>query len=74
MITQSEDFYNDPDKTYNETLRFLELPEHHLDEYEAVLKGEYPPMKDETRRKLSEFFEPLNEELYKLIGENYGWR
>jgi len=74
MIVKSEDFYSDPDEKYNDVLRFLGLPEHHLEEYEVVLKGEYPPMNDETRKQLSDFFKQPNEELYELIGENYGWQ
>lgn len=31
-------------------------------------KGDIPPIKEETRKKLQEYFEPYNEELEKFTG------
>jgi hypothetical protein len=33
----------------------------------------YPAMDDATRKLLSDFFEPYNQQLYRLIDEDYGW-
>jgi len=33
----------------------------------------YHAMDDATHRLLADFFEPYNQQLYRLIGENYGW-
>jgi hypothetical protein len=33
----------------------------------------YPAMDDATRRILADFFEPYNQQLYRLIDEDFGW-
>ncbi len=34
---------------------------------------DYPAMDDATRRLLTDFFEPYNQQLYRLIDEDFGW-
>ena len=43
--------------------------------YAALKKRKYqkPNMNPQTRKKLSEFFKPYNEKLYKFLGIDYGW-
>ena len=33
----------------------------------------YPDMTNKTRKKLIEFFKPHNEQLYKLIDQEFKW-
>ena len=37
------------------------------------LAQDYPPMGDDIRGALAEFFVPYNQQLYRLIGEDYDW-
>ena len=34
---------------------------------------DYVAMDDATRRLLTDFFEPYNRQLYRLIGEDFSW-
>ena len=34
---------------------------------------DYSPMDDATRRVLTDFFEPYNQQLYRLIDQDFGW-
>ena len=38
------------------------------------LARDYPAMSDAVRKLLADFFAAYNERLYRLIGEDYGWR
>ena len=75
LIIQSEEFLRNTSKIYNQVLEFLNLPRWELPEYEEVGRAEYkqPKMKDETRKKLIEFFRPHNQRLYEFLGVNYHW-
>lgn len=58
---------------------FLELPRFTLPDTTpkntAKQRGRKPePMADKTRRKLREFFEPHNKELFDLIGQTLDWQ
>ena len=41
--------------------------------YEVFRAAKYSEMNPSTRKKLSEFFKPYNEKLYKLIDQNFYW-
>ena len=34
---------------------------------------DYPALDDATRRTLTEFFDPYNQQLYRLIDEDFAW-
>ena len=48
-------------------MNFLEIPEIDFKKYEVFRAAKYSEMNPSTRKKLSEFFKPYNEKLYKLI-------
>ncbi len=73
LIIKSEDFYEDPNKIYNEVLGFLDLPSTQLKNYKITRKGTYDRMKPDTRTKLLDYFKPHNEKLFKLIGKRFDW-
>ncbi len=72
MIIKSEDLNKYPLKITNEVFSFLgleklwitSLHDHQLD---------YLPMPIEFRKKLKAFYEPYNQELYKLLGRDFNW-
>jgi len=72
LIINSEEFFKDPPKNFNEVYEFLGLPQFNY-RYVHYNLGKYPPMKDETRRLLIEYYKPYNEKLYKLIGKSFDW-
>jgi len=74
-IIKSEDLFENPSTIYAEILEFLNLPKWDLSEYPALKKRKYqkPNMNPETRKKLSEFFKPYNEKLYRFLGTDFGW-
>ena len=74
LFLKSEDFYHDPDKIYNQVLKFLDLPEYHLNNYGITRKGKYKKqMNSDTRENLKNFFEPFNQKLYHLLERDFKW-
>jgi len=75
MIIQSEEFFSNPSKIYNKVLKFLNLPRFELPEYKKRMGGQYKKnsMDPDTRKKLSDYFRPHNEELNRLLGINFDW-
>lgn len=75
LIIKSEDFSSNIPKYYNEVLNFLNLSPLNLNHYKLYKKRHYeqPEIDPELRKKLVEFFKPHNEQLYKLLGVDFGW-
>ncbi len=75
MIIQSEEFFLNPSKIFNKVLKFLDLPQFELTEYKNRMEGQYKKnsMDSDTRKKLSDYFRPYNEELNRLLGINFDW-
>ena len=75
MIIQSEDFFKDPNKIYNQVLGFLDMPKWKLKEYKKIGAGSYTQseIKPETRDKLIEYFKPFNEQLFDFLKTKFDW-
>jgi hypothetical protein len=86
MIIQSEKFFENEADTMNEVAEFLGLESFEFQAAEQLQRSwdagarnlfekprEYATMDDATRKKLTDFFEPYNQQLYRLIDEDYGW-
>lgn len=73
LFLNSEEFHSDTSKVYKKTLNFLGISEINFDNYEVFRAAKYEEMNSSTRKKLSEFFKPHNERLYKLIDMNFHW-
>ena len=86
MIVPSECFFDDSVGTMNAAAEFLGLEPFEFDNAERLqrtwdagaggseqLPQDYAAMDDGTRTLLADFFAPYNEQLYRLIGEEYGW-
>ena len=53
--------------------KFLELPNFSIKEIKRHKKSKYPKMNKDVRKKLLNYFEPYNEELFKLINQRFDW-
>ncbi len=86
MIIQSERFFDNEADSMNEVAEFLGLEPFEFqlaDQLQRSWGGgvsdffekpqDYSAMDDATRRILTDFFEPYNQQLYRLINEDFGW-
>ena len=72
-IFSTEEFRIDSKKIYNEIFDFLNLPHFTIKNNKIMEKGNYLPMKEEIRSKLSIFYREHNEKFFKLIGKRFEW-
>lgn len=73
LILKSEDFFASPGDALPRVLHHLGLPDHEIPASDVRNRGSYVGMAPSTRRRLEEFFEPHNRELYELLGTDFGW-
>lgn len=74
LIIKSEDMYENPSETLKKTFQFLEMPELNLKKYKKYnYHGYDKKINPDTRKKLAEFFQPYNEELYNFLDRNFNW-
>lgn len=74
LILQNEEFLRDPQKVYDQTIEFLDLPKWKLSNYHKSSKQDLQmDMKPKTRKKLLKYCKSFNEELYSLIGKRFDW-
>ena len=74
LIVQSEEFYRDTPRVYNEIVEYLGLNSYTLPTFEAKNALKYAKMAPETKEKLKAYFAPKNEELYELLGKRFDWQ
>ncbi len=75
QVLRSEDLYLSTERTLKTILDFLGLPDWRPDKNisEPTKKQRYPVMDSQTRRRLEDYFEPYNRELYEYLGKDFGW-
>ena len=86
MIMQSEIFFENEADTMNEVAEFLGLQPFEFQAADQLrrswdagasnafeLPQDYPALDNLTRKSLADFFAPYNQQLYRLIDEDYGW-
>jgi hypothetical protein len=74
LILRSEDLYQEPAATMEQTQAFLGLKAWHPKKDYGVFKGgSYEPMQPSTRAKLAAHFKPQNEALYTYLDRDFGW-
>ena len=75
LIIQSEEFFRDPSKIYNQVLDFLGVENLDLDQYEQFRKQDYSESKlpVDTHKKLADYFKPHNQRLYEFLGRKFDW-
>ena len=69
----SEELAQKPDQVLRKVFEFLNLPYFKIKDFTKQNKRKYPPMKDETRKLLIEFYKPHNEKLYSLVNQHFDW-
>jgi hypothetical protein len=72
-ILTLEELSSQPQETLDAIHEFLSLPPHRYSGLKAQRVGAYDPIEPEVRAELSEYFRPLNERLYELVGRDLGW-
>ncbi|WP_281388003.1 sulfotransferase domain-containing protein [Puniceicoccus vermicola] len=74
LFIESESFFADPGVEVNRTLKFLGLSPLENQEWPVFKKGrDKQPIDPEIRKRLDEYFAPLNRELYNFLGEDWSW-
>lgn len=73
LVLRNEELSKNPDQTLDKAFSFLGMPSVKIKNLQKRKVAKYPPMKDETRKFLIEFFKPHNERLYKMLGMNFDW-
>ena len=75
FIIRAEDFFTNPAETVKKLFTFLELPPIEIDQFPAKNKGVYrTTLKAETRARLQRYFQPHNQALTDLLGEDFLWQ
>lgn len=75
LILNSENLFKDTEITYNKVLDFLKLKPTEKVDFKPINQGNYSEeMAPKTREMLAAFYQPYNEELYKLLNVDYGWK
>ncbi|HEY0031151.1 MAG TPA: sulfotransferase [Bacteroidia bacterium] len=75
LILKSEDLFEKPQETFNKVTDFLKIKRCNTIKFDNHNPGSYSEdMNPETRASLSTFYEPYNQQLYTLLGQNYGWK
>lgn len=73
LIVKSEDLFKNTTTTYNKALQFLGLSYYKLPEYKKFKERKYEKLDIDLRKKLNDFFQPHNEQLYKFLGRDFAW-
>lgn len=73
LVLQAESFFADPLAGYARVLRFLDLDFYAPDRCEALNTGSYAGLDPDVRATLAGFYQPHNQRLYALLGEEFDW-
>jgi len=73
MLINANAFFENPSERVQEVYRFLDLPEYIPLDMPIGNETQKVKLDNVTREKLSDFFAPLNQQLYEFIGEDYAW-
>ncbi|MEX2553409.1 MAG: sulfotransferase domain-containing protein [Actinomycetota bacterium] len=73
LVINADDFFGDPRAVARRVYSFLDLPPCEPVELPVRNAGVPGTMDPEARQMLSDFFAPLNRELFEFLGEDFGW-
>ncbi len=73
LILKSEDLYWDSEKVVNQVFNFLGVPNYQLSIYEKYNANTYPNINPIIRQQLEAYFQPFNQELTQLLGQDWSW-
>jgi sulfotransferase family protein len=74
LLLKSEDLFERPEWTCQQVYQFLGLPDFKLDKYENANPGRYSDADAQAIRDLETYFRPHNQQLYDLVGRDFGWK
>ena len=74
LVLSTEEFQEDQNLIYKKIFDFLNIPNMKIKNTEKMEKGNYIPMKDETRKLLLDYFRQYNYELFELINNEFDWK
>jgi hypothetical protein len=73
LIVDSAEFFADPDASFQEILRFLDLPPRSLGAYRKMNAHDYGRMSPAAREMLASRFAAPNAELSRYLGRAFSW-
>ena len=73
LILEQRRFFADPTASLDRVLDHIGVSPQHRTHFEAYNNLKYPPVDERLRAELAEAFEPHNQRVYELMGEDYGW-
>jgi hypothetical protein len=73
LVLSSEEFFTNPAITVYQVFDFLGLSQWEMKEWPVHMAGHYSRMKENTRRRLSKYFRPHNQRLYRFLDHNFKW-
>ena len=73
LIVSTEEFESNQQIIYNKIFEFLNISKFEVKNTKKMEKGNYPPMKSETRNLLLDYFRSHNHELFELINMEFDW-
>lgn len=73
LILNTESLAENPNYTLERIFNFLGLPNEQIKNLQKQKVADYQMMNKETRQFLKKFFEPHNEELFKLLKKRFEW-
>ena len=73
LILTSEELSTETNKVMNKIFRFLDLPDYEIPNIVKRSTGNYTKMKMDTRKKLISFFSKYNQDLFKLLDQEFDW-
>lgn len=77
LIIKSEDYFEDEKKMIAQCFNWLGIKTINIKEplfYDNRIKSHHREMSDGVKEYLGEFFKPYNQELYELLGRDFGWQ
>ncbi len=69
----TESFSKDENKVFKQIFNFLGLKNFEIQKLQRMSKGNYEKLNPKIQNKLDSFFEPYNDDLFKLINQKYDW-
>ena len=73
LILTSEELSTETNKTMNKIFQFLDLSDYEISDTAKRSTGNYTNMKMDTRKKLISFFSKYNQDLFKLLNQEFDW-
>ena len=73
LILTSEELSTETNKAMNKIFQFLDLPDYEIPDTVKRSTANYTNMKMDTRKKLISFFSKYNQDLFKLLNQEFDW-